>query len=68
VTGTKPGAAIPESQRHTVQRKLRISPEASAMLDELTAAAGVPASRLVEAMIELEHAAMRKPKRRKVAK
>ena len=63
---TKPkarsGANIPETQRKTVQRKLRISPEADAKLDKLAAVAGVPASRLVEAMVELEHDAL-KPKR-----
>lgn len=58
------GANIPEAQRGTVQRKLRISPESDAKLDRLATVAGVPASRLVEAMIDLEHDAL-KPKRKR---
>jgi hypothetical protein len=63
-TKTRSGANIPEAQRKTVQRKLRISPETDAKLDKLATIAGVPASRLVEAMIELEHDAL-KPKRKR---
>lgn len=45
------GANIPEAQRKTVARKLRLSPEADAKLKQLTAESGLPASRLVEQMI-----------------
>jgi hypothetical protein len=61
---TRSGTSIPEAQRKTVQRKLRISPATDAKLDQLATVAGVPASRLVEAMIDLEHEAL-KPKRKR---
>jgi hypothetical protein len=57
------GANIPEVQRKTVQRKLRITPAADAKLNELAIVARMPASRLIEAMIQLEHDALVKRKR-----
>lgn len=61
---SRSGANIPETQRKTVQRKLRITPESDVRLAKLAQVAGVNASRLVEAMIDLEYDAMKpKPKR-----
>lgn len=46
----KPGVSIPESDRHTVQRKIRLTPSESAALDSVADARGVNVSRAVGAL------------------
>lgn len=43
----KPGLSIAESDRHTVQRKIRLTPAESAALDSVAEARGVNVSRAV---------------------
>lgn len=46
----KPGASIAEADRHTVQRKIRLTPAESAALDSVAEARGVNVSRAVGAL------------------
>lgn len=46
-----PGANIPEAQRHTVQVKLRLSPESSAVLRKRAETAGETVSATVERLL-----------------
>ena len=46
----KPGVSIPESDRHTVKRTLRLTPAESAALDSVAEARGVNVSRAVGAL------------------
>ena len=47
----RPGAYVPESQRHTVQLKLRLPPDEADALRELAAEAQVTVSELVVALM-----------------
>lgn len=46
-----PGKTIPEAQRHTVQVKLRLSPESAAVLRERAETAGEAVSATVERLL-----------------
>lgn len=46
----KPGASIPDAERHTVKRTLRLTPTESAALDAVAKARGVNVSRAVGAL------------------
>lgn len=46
-----PGKTIPEAQRHTVQVKLRLSPESAAVLRERAETAGETVSATVERLL-----------------
>jgi hypothetical protein len=54
----RPGASIPEAQRHTVAVKLRLAPDVREQLAEIVTDSGYSTSEIVTEMIRADHATL----------